>query len=202
MHLPSLAAERERAIRATMARVQRIEAEQGVTRAALEAIKDELLALAAEASLFPPGDFPPPSAGDPGHCRHVLHQQADGRFALYLNLLDPGRGTAPHDHTTWACVVAIAGEERNRLYAREHDPAAPGRARLRLVREVLVRPGQGIALMPDDIHSIHVEGTRPARLLHCYGLALEKLHRRVGYDLETGAVLPYNSSFASRSARP
>ncbi|MCC7429085.1 MAG: cysteine dioxygenase family protein [Alphaproteobacteria bacterium] len=201
MHLPSLAAERERAIRATMACVRRIEAEQGVSRAALEAIKAELLALAARTPLFPPGDFPPPPAGDRGHRRYVLHQQADGRFALYLNALNPGRGTAPHDHTTWACVAAIEGEGLNRLYAREDDAALPGRARLHLVREVLVRPGQGIALMPDDIHSIHIAGARPARLLHCYGLALEKLHRRVGYDLETGAVLPYNRTFGSQNER-
>lgn len=188
-------AAREAAVRATMARVRAIEMSRGVSRDSLESIKAELLALAAQEHLFPSTAFPPPPPGEPAHRRYLLHEEADGRFALYLNALNPGRDTAPHDHTTWACVVAVEGEELNRLYVRTDDGTPPGKATLKPVREVVVKPGQGIALMPDEIHSIHITGDRPTRHLHCYGLALEKLDRRMGYDLAAGTVVPYNQSY-------
>ena len=47
--------------------------------------------------------------------------------------------------------------------------------------------------MPEDIHSIHTLGTRSTRHLHVYGLALEKLDKRNGYDPDTGTVQPYNA---------
>ena len=52
----------------------------------------------------------------------------------------------------------------------------------------MVEPGRGICLMPEDIHSIHTTGNAPTRHLHMYGLALEKLDNRKGYDMETGTV--------------
>ena len=38
--------------------------------------------------------------------------------------------------------------------------------------------------MPDDIHSIHVEGDEETVHLHMYGLAFEHLHERVMYNKE------------------
>jgi len=181
-------AARAAAVGAAVDRVRGIEARMGVTRAGLEAIMAELQALAAEEHLFPSAEFPPPPNGETGSRRYLLHEDAGGRFALYLNALNPGNETRPHDHTTWAVVVAVEGEELNRLYA----PRAGG---LDLVREVVVRPGTGIALMPEDIHSIHTQGDVPTRHLHMYGLALEKLDDRMAYDPETGAATPYNAAF-------
>jgi hypothetical protein len=54
--------------------------------------------------------------------------------------------------------------------------------------------------MPEDIHSIHTTGAVPTRHLHMYGLALEKLDNRKGYDPETGAVVPYNKNFMKPTA--
>lgn len=188
METTDIAAARAAAVAATVARIRAIEAEQGVNRAALAAIMAELQALAAEQHLFPSAEFPPPAAGEKGARRYLLHEDADGRFALYLNALNPGNETRPHDHTTWAVVVAVEGEELNRVYAKR-----PGG--LDLVREVVVRPGTGIALMPEDIHSIHTLGDRPTRHLHMYGLALERLEHRMAYDPATGAAVPYNRHF-------
>ena len=188
MNETTILAARAAAVAATVDRIRGIEARMGVTREALDAIMAELQALAAQESLFPSAEFPPPPAGEKGSRRYLLHEDPGGRFALYLNALNPGNETRPHDHTTWAVVVAVDGEELNKVYARRDGG-------LEVVREVVVKPGTGIALMPEDIHSIHTQGTVPTRHLHMYGLALEKLDNRMAYDPATGAATPYNANF-------
>ena len=200
MTASAIGAARTAAVSATMDRIRGIEREHGVTRPALDAIKAEMLALAEQEPLFPSAEFPPPPAGQTGSKRYLLQEDPDGRFAIYMLALNPGNSTKPHDHTTWAVVTAVEGEELNRVYRRTDDGAAPGRAALVLEREVLVRPGTGIALMPEDIHSIHTDGTRPTRHLHVYGLALERLTERQGFDPDQGTVQPYNKAFMTPTA--
>jgi predicted metal-dependent enzyme (double-stranded beta helix superfamily) len=200
MNATDVKAARAAAVAATIDRIRGIEARQGVTRASLEAIKAEMLALAAQEHLFPSAEFAPPPAGQKGGQRYLLQEDEGGRFALYLNALNPGNETKPHDHTTWAVVVAVEGQELNRVYDRLDDGSTPGRAELRPREEIMVEPGRGIALMPEDIHSIHTIGSVPTRHLHMYGLALEKLDRRQGFDPEAGTVQPYNKAFMAPTA--
>ena len=200
MNAPATGATRATAVAAAMDRVKGIEREQGVTRTSLDAIKEELLHLAGNEALFPAAEFPPPPAGEKGSKRYLLQEDPDGRFAIYMLALNPGNSTKPHDHTTWAVVTGIEGQELNKVYRRVDDGGAEGRATLELVREVMVEPGAGIALMPEDIHSIHTVGTSSTRHLHCYGLALERLDERQGFDLEAGTVQPYNKAFMTPTA--
>ena len=195
MNATDVSAARAAAIASTIDRIRAIEATEGVTRPALEKIRAELLALAAQEHLFPSVTFPPPPNGEKGSNRYLLQQDPGNRFALYMNALNPGNATKPHDHTTWAVVVAVDGQELNKVYERTDDGSDPDKASLRVREEILVEPGRGICLMPEDIHSIHTTGDRPTRHLHMYGLALEKLDNRKGYDPETGEVVPYNSNF-------
>jgi predicted metal-dependent enzyme (double-stranded beta helix superfamily) len=195
MESAEIKAARTAAIAATIDRIRAIEHREGVTRPALDAIKVEMLALAEQEHLFPTGEFPPPPPGEVGNRRYLLQEDPDKRFALYLNALNPGNQSKPHDHTTWAVVVAVEGQELNRVYRRLDDAGAPGKARVVPDHEVMVEPGRGIALMPDDIHSIHTEGSAPTRHLHIYGLALERLDKRQAYDLESGTTQPYNAAF-------
>lgn len=200
MNAPATAAARSAAVASTMDRIKAIEREQGVIRPALDAVLAEMLQLARHEALFPQAEFPPPPEGEKGSRRYLLQEDPDGRFAVYLLALNPGNSSKPHDHTTWAVVSAVEGQELNRVYRRTDDAAVPGKATLELVREVMVEPGHGIALMPDDIHSIHTSGTQPTRHLHVYGLALEKLDARQGFDLDTGTVQPYNKAFMTPTA--
>ena len=195
MNAPATGLTRATAVAATMDRVKGIERDMGVTRPALEAIMAEMQKLAAQEGLFPAAEFPPPLAGEKGSKRYLLQEDPDGRFALYMLALNPGNATKPHDHTTWAVVTAVEGQELNKVYRRTDDGATPGAARLELVREVMVQPGTGIALMPEDIHAISTPGSTTTRHLHCYGLALERLDTRQGFDLEAGTVQPYNKAF-------
>jgi len=195
MDATNLATRRGAAIEATIERIRAIEARQGVTRAALAEIEAEMQELAGRQDLFPSSEFAPPPPGEKASRRYLLRQDPDGRFAMYMNALNPGNETRPHDHTTWAVVVAVEGQELNRVYRRTDDASEPGRATLVLDHELTVEPGRGIALMPDDIHSIHTTGAVPTRHLHMYGLALERLDERLAFDPESGTVQPYNRVF-------
>lgn len=174
---------RASAIEETVERIREIEAGRGVTRESLEAIKAELLQLAARRELFKPADFPPPSQG--GDRLYTLSIDHDKRFALYLDCCDEETQSPPHNHTTWAVIVGVEGAELNRFYAESGTAAGDGRAPLAQTREFRVEPGNGVAMLPDDFHSIHVEGGRVNMNLHMYGLGLPELTERVMYDIDS-----------------
>src|SRR3546814_4171259 len=111
---PSIAERRATAVAETIRRMRGIERQQGVNRPALEAIREEIYGLAARKDLFPGDDFPPPTDGATS-IRYLLSEDADQRYALYMNSLLPGKATSPHNHTTWASVVAVEGEELNQI---------------------------------------------------------------------------------------
>ena len=69
---------------------------------------------------------------------------------------------------------------------------APCRAEARSRR---LRPGDGIALLPEDIHGIHVVSRVPTRHLHMYGLSIEHLPNRIEFDMKKGTykVFPPSS---------
>jgi len=187
------AAERRKAIAEAVADIRDIEKREGVNRAGLEKIKARLLQLAARTELFDPKDYPPPEAGHKlRSCLYRLSEDADHRFALYANASLGGYGTPAHNHTTWAVIVGVTGEELNKFY----DRAEVG------VREKgrdVVRQGTGVAFLPEDLHSIHIEA--PLLNFHMYGLGLEQLHRREFWKEKEGRwdVFPAHSDI--RDAR-
>jgi predicted metal-dependent enzyme (double-stranded beta helix superfamily) len=170
------ARERQSAIEAAVADIREIEKRDGVTRQSLERIKQRLMRLAARTDLFDPSDYPPPAPGAKLRaCLYRLSEDADHRFALYANASLGGYGTPAHNHTTWAVIVGVTGTELNKFYERTPEG----------VRETgrdVVRQGTGVAFMPEDLHSIHIEA--PLLNFHLYGLALEQLHRREFYQEE------------------
>lgn len=186
----SIAEARAKAVSDTVDRIREIEHTRGVTRESLSEMRECLYALALQQELFPREDFPPPADGDT-NIRYVLSEDDDQRFALYLNSILPGKLTEPHNHTTWAIVVAVEGEEQNRFYKRTDDGSVPGKATLEFDEEIVVKPGVGVAMMPDDIHSIAVVGNTPTLHFHMYGRAIETLSERVGYDIEEGTYEYY-----------
>ena len=114
----------------------------------------------------------------------VLSVDDDGRFELYLEVADKDVSTPPHDHTTWAVVTGIRGLELNKVY--EGDGGPKGEAPLKVDREVPVKAGTGVCLMPDDFHSIHIAGGELNMHLHLYGLGFAHLKGRRMFDEETG----------------
>ena len=187
----SIAERRRQAISEAMEKVRDIERRSGVTRDSLEQIKDVLIALGESNGLFTGDDFPSP--GDEP-LMYLLSEDDDHRFALYLSSGRPGRPSPPHNHTTWAVITGLEGEEENRIYERVDDGSQPGKGEVRVRDKFVVKAGTSIAFLPDDIHSIHVVSDVPTRHFHMYGLSIEHLPNRIEFDTEKGTCKVFPAS--------
>ena len=186
--------QRTEAIAQTMNDIRAIEAEHGPTRTGVAKIRDRLLQLAAQRELFSLHDFPPPTVEDGARgCLYRLAQDSDDCFALYANSSRGDMSTPAHNHTTWAVVVGFEGSELNRFYRRSADGG------VEQTGEHLVEEGTGVAMVGDDLHSIHIDG--PALNFHCYGLALERLDQRQYYHAGSNQWRLFDTTIGIREAR-
>jgi predicted metal-dependent enzyme (double-stranded beta helix superfamily) len=188
----SIADQRARACRALLTQVHAITDKEGITPSALHAIKLKLVALAAKAHLFRTSDFEMPVAQGRNH--PLLVEDNDGH-GLYLTINMPGKEAAPHDHGIWCVNAAISGRERHVFFRRTDDATTTGRATVTKVGEVMVEPGNGMAMADHDIHSTAVIGTEPAIGLALYGYVLARFPSVVWYHPE------FSSTRASPSRR-
>jgi predicted metal-dependent enzyme (double-stranded beta helix superfamily) len=187
--------ERAQAVKAAVADIRALAA-AGVTRATLERMKARLIALADRRALFPAADFPaPPEGAERTSTLYRIAEDEDHGFALYANAARGAVHSPAHNHTVWAVIVGIAGEELNRFYARAPEGG------VRETGRAVVKRGTGVAFMPDDLHSIHIEA--PALNLHMYGKGLEQLHRREYYKEEEKRwkVFPAHSDIREARAK-
>ena len=176
--------ERSRLVEQAIGRIRTITSAP-LDRAALDGVLNEVKALAARRDLWSEEDFPPPEDGE-RQARYLISETPERTYALYLNVMRSGKRIPPHNHTTWACIAGVKGKEHNRIYDRVDDGKTPFRGEVRERERFTVEHGRGVAFMPDDIHSIHLEGEGTLLMLHMYGLSLEKLDKRICFNVEDG----------------
>ena len=187
-------AARDAAIATAIDDIRAIESDLGVTRDGVMAIRDRLIELTSDRSLFSVDDYPAPATDERVASRlYRISQDDDDRFVLYANSSRGDTASPVHNHTTWAVVVGFEGQELNRFHRRTDDGTEQ-------FDEHMVEAGTGVAMLPDDLHSIHIDG--PALNFHCYGLALERLDRREYWSTTTNSwkVFPAHSDIVE--ARP
>ena len=114
---------------------------------------------------------------DQGFGINILHEEPDHTILVEAIAWLPGRGVMPHDHQTWGVVVGLDGDETNVNWRRQDDGTEPGYADLVAHHEVQVGPGDVVAFLPDDIHSVRNDGDTPTLSLHIYGKSLAHIDR-------------------------
>lgn len=118
----------------------------------------------------------------------IIHEEPEDLLVETV-CWSPGGGVLPHDHKTWGCVVGIDGAEKNVTWLRRDDGSKEGYADLENYHEMVMKHGDVCTLLPDDIHSVHNEGTVPSVSLHIYGKSLAITNRNE-YDPEAKVVRP------------
>ena len=172
--------QRNQAVAETVDRVRLIEQQHGVNYEALDKIRNELVQLTRDKELFPRSSFP--INDDGGSAVYRISEDSDHRYALYASVGAAGKSVPPHNHTTWAVIVGVYGDELNRFYERTDDASKEGYAELKETGSFVVQHGNGVVFLPDDIHAISTDDSESTVHLHMYGLALDHLHERLVFD--------------------
>ena len=182
----SLIQARSAAIQGALESLKGIERAQGLAPQSLQQMERVMVELAAKAELFPLSDFPL-APGQNGTI-YGLAQDADHRYALFASIGVPGKARPPHNHTTWAIIAGVHGDEHNVCYARTDGGTGPGQGTLKKTGERTVRRGNAISFLPDDFHTIEVMGTEAALHLHMYGKSLQHMPNRVYFETPAGGT--------------
>lgn len=78
----------------------------------------------------------------------------DGQICLTLDEFPKGKHIPPHDHGIWEALVVCAGSLEHTVYKRVDDGQVTGHARLDVVEDVVMVPGEiTMVVPPGDIHS-------------------------------------------------
>ena len=131
---------------------------------------------------------------------HLLHEEPNHDLAVFLISWLPNRGTAPHNHETWAVVVGMEGQEQEVNYDRLDDGSKRGYADLKRSGEHVMTPGDVVRCYPEHIHSVWNVGKDISMSLHTYGRHINCTGRSE-FDPEHKREKPYIVKVVDEHAR-
>lgn len=100
---------------------------------------------------------------------HLLHEEPDHTLAVFAIAWLPGRGAPPHNHGTWAVVAGVDGQETNIFWKRRDNGTRQGYAEVGWNGEKEFGPGETVAFLPHEIHSVENRTEAVTVSLHIYG---------------------------------
>ena len=115
----SISKDRFQAVCRAVKHIRQIEKDVGINYESLKNIRSELIELTNDKILFPQAYSHITDTGDSAVNR--LTEDHDHRFALCGSVGVAGKMVSPHNHTTWAVIVSVYGEELNRFFERTDD---------------------------------------------------------------------------------
>lgn len=121
---------------------------------------------------------------------HLLHEEDDHTLAVFAIAWLPGRGAPPHNHGTWAVVAGVDGPETNTFWKRLDDGTRPSYAEIAWNGAKVFGPGEVVAFLPHDIHSVTNDTDTVTVSLHIYGKHLNHTGRSQ-FDAATNAEKPF-----------
>ncbi len=177
-----------------MKTIKEIISTQGVNREALAEVKDILAEMAQQTELFSDAEFPTPTRKEVAKI-YLLSDEEGGNYSLYLISVLPLGPSPIHDHGTFAVIAGLDGEEENTIYKRTDDRSEPGRATVEEDYRVVLKSGDAIAFMPQDIHRINVVSASPTRHFHLYGKGFDQQTDRLEFNQKEGTTKAVSGSF-------
>lgn len=168
-------------------RVKEILASAGPTAHGLELIAEQMRDLVKNPEVTGSQDEP---AGNvhAGRQSRPLYTDETG-LTLVRARFGPEAMTPIHNHGSWGIVGVYRGEDRYQIWRRLDDGTVPGRARIELVDELILGPGDVVIVPnpPQDLHAQQGYGGGAVDELVLFGknaMALPRLY----FDPETGAT--------------
>lgn len=180
-----LPAELAALVDAAMARIRTRHRDDAPSRDSLRDTLADMHAIAVRADLFNTANFPLDPKTQDGI--YLLSEDPDRRLALYLGARIGRLETPPHDHTTWAAIAGVHGEEHNTFFDRA--TGEPGGVSVR-GRETVVR-GTGVAMLAAELHAIRTNPDELNMQLHLYGRSFDAQGGRIFIDPTTGTDRPF-----------
>jgi 3-mercaptopropionate dioxygenase len=171
-------------------------------QAALEALRPAFAALLADRQWLP-ASYQQPAAESGmggGIATWLIYRSGDGGLSLFSLVVPAGAVTPIHDHLAWGLVGLYAGEQDERVFRRAGG--APEQARLELLEQNHLRPGDFYLLMPPegDIHSVATTSAEPSVSIHLLGNDTGCVWRHT-YTPEDGGVQAFRSGWSNVPCR-
>lgn len=123
------------------------------------------------------------SAPDPKTGWSVNFLYREHEFPLTVQMVSwlPGQTSPIHNHGTWGIVALVGGQERNCLWRRNPQPDRPDY--LERGDDILLNPGDVVALTANAIHSVEALGNEPTVSFNLYGVT--RFDQRSEFDPAT-----------------